>query len=83
MVQVIVTPQAQKDYQKFQLRDQKKIRKRLEYLQQDQYIGKKLTGKYQESFSLRAWPFRIFYLIHNNKAYITHIEHRQGAYKKR
>lgn len=82
MSQVIVTPQAKKDYLKLQIREQKKIRKRLKLLESSVWIGKKLSGKLKNSYSLRAWPYRIFYIIRNDKAWITHIEHRQGAYKK-
>lgn len=81
MVQIIITPQAKKDFSKLQKKDQNKIQKRLSYLEHDIYAGKRLTGKYKDIFSLRAWPFRIFYLLQNNIIFITHIEHRQSAYK--
>ena len=82
MAKVVITAQAQNDFKKIQERDKKKIRKRLGYLEKNTYVGKKLTGKLSESYSLRAWPYRIFYIVHKNKVWITHIEHRQGAYKK-
>jgi len=83
MTRVVVTPQAQKDFAKIPERDQRKIKKRLKYLETEIYAGKRLSGGLKEIYSLRAWPYRIFYLLKDGKAWITHIEHRQNAYKKR
>lgn len=82
MVEVVITKEAASNFQNLGPRDQQKIRKRLQYLEQDVYAGKKLTGKLSNIYSLRAWPYRIFYLFHKNQVWITHIEHRQSAYRK-
>lgn len=81
MSKVYLTPQAQKDYKKLPTVEQKKIKKRLGLLEINHLSGKKLTGKLSEVYSLRAWPYRILYLIQDNQAWITHIAHRQGVYK--
>lgn len=81
MAQVFLTTQAHKDYQKLPTIEQKKIKKRLKLLEKDIYAGKKLTGKLSEFYSLRAWPYRILYLIQGKEVWITHIAHRQGVYK--
>ncbi|KKU46808.1 MAG: hypothetical protein UX62_C0007G0005 [Microgenomates group bacterium GW2011_GWA2_46_7] len=81
MSNVYITPQAQKDYKKLPSVEQKKIKKRLTLLETDVIAGKKLAGKLSEVYSLRAWPYRILYIIQNHEAWVTHISHRQGVYK--
>ncbi len=81
MVRVYITPQAKKDFDKLPAREQKKIKKRLTLLESDVYAGKKLTGKLSELYSLRAWPYRILYLIQTKEVWVTHIAHRQGVYR--
>ncbi|MCE7898185.1 MAG: type II toxin-antitoxin system mRNA interferase toxin, RelE/StbE family [bacterium] len=81
MVQVFLTDQAIKDFKKISVVNQKKIKKRLSLLEKDNLAGKKLTGKLSELYSLRAWPYRILYVIQNKEVWVTHIAHRQGVYK--
>lgn len=80
MSSVFLTPQAQKDYKKLPPVEQKKIRKRLTLLEINSYAGKRLAGKLHEVYSLRAWPYRILYLIQGREVWVTHIAHRQGVY---
>ncbi|MFH2085640.1 MAG: type II toxin-antitoxin system RelE/ParE family toxin [bacterium] len=81
MYTVFLTPQSQKDYKKLPLAEQKKIKKRLTLLEIDLHAGKKLTGKLKEVYSLRAWPYRILYILQGKEVWVTHIAHRQGVYK--
>lgn len=78
---VFLTNQAHKDYQKLPLVEQKKIKKRLNLLETDVLAGKRLTGKLSELYSLRAWPYRILYIIQNSEVWVVHIAHRKDVYK--
>lgn len=80
MLQVIITPKAQKQYEHLPHIQQTKIKKKLSTLENDPYAGKKLFGELAELRSLRVWPYRIIYYINKNKIFITSIVHRQGAY---
>ena len=81
MPSVFLTPQSLKDYKKLPGVEQKKIKKRLALLETNLYSGKRLAGKLGEVYSLRAWPYRILYIIQDKEAWVTHIAHRQGIYK--
>lgn len=81
MSKVFLTPQALKDFRKLPISEQNKIKKRLHLLETEIYSGKKLAGKLSELYSLRAWPYRILYLIQANEVWVTHIAHRQGVYR--
>lgn len=51
-------------------------------LEQNPIAGKKLTGKLEEQYSLRIWPYRIIYFINNKKdVIITDIGHRKDVYR--
>jgi len=52
-------------------------------LEQDPYIGKKLSGKYKEYYSLRTGVYRIIYKIIKEELYILvlKIRHRKEVYK--
>jgi mRNA-degrading endonuclease RelE of RelBE toxin-antitoxin system len=82
-MQVIITPKAQKHYERLPKSDQKKIKKKLSVLENDPHSGKKLAGELKEQRSLKAWPYRIIYFINvaDRKLYVTTIQHRQGVYK--
>lgn len=60
---IFITPEAEKQYNHLPPSEQKKIRKRLQLLEGDRYIGKKLSGSLSELRSLKAWPYRIVYFI--------------------
>lgn len=81
MVAVYLTSQATKDIRKLPTAEQKKIKKRLQLLTSEIYAGKKLAGKLSNLYSLRAWPYRIIYLIQAGEVWVVHIAHRQGVYK--
>ncbi len=82
-MQVVITPEAEKQYQRLSQKEQVKIIKKLSSLEKDPFAGKKLLGNLSELRSLRAWPYRVIYYLNlkNKKIYITSILHRQGAYK--
>lgn len=82
-MEVILTPQALKQYEHLPNSDQKKIKKKLLLLQAHPQEGKKLTGSLSNLRSLKAWPYRILYYIDEKKkrVFIVTIAHRQGVYK--
>ena len=81
---VFLTQEAQKQYKKLTKSDKEKIKKKIILLDKEPFIGKKLTGEYKETRSLKAWPYRIIYFIDKRKKeiWIVSILHRQGVYKK-
>lgn len=81
-MQVIITPEAQKQYKHLPKSEQNKIKRKLVLLEQDHLQGKKLSGKLSEIRSLKAWPYRILYIIKENKVVIVTIAHRQGVYSR-
>ena len=82
-MQIIITPEAEKQYKKLPKLEQKKIKKKLLLLEENSERGKKLSGSLSEVRSLRAWPYRILYYINEkiNSIYIVTIAHRQNVYK--
>lgn len=61
----------------------KKVVRQMERLMLSPFAGKKLEGELTNSYSLKAWPYRIIYSINKQKkaVFIKTIEHRQGVYK--
>ena len=80
---LILSKDASKQYQRLPKVDQTKVYKKLTILQQHPYEGKKLAGELEKIRSLRAWPYRILYEINEKKKTIAvhKIAHIQGAYK--
>jgi mRNA-degrading endonuclease RelE of RelBE toxin-antitoxin system len=80
---VILSKDALKQYDRLPRVEQMKIRKKLLLLQDDPTAGKKLTGELKGIFSLRAWPYRIIHEINSRKKRVEvhKIAHRQGVYK--
>lgn len=79
---VALSEDAQKQYNRLPKIVQIKIYKKLDVLSKNPYSGKKLGGELSDFWSLRAWPYRIIYEI-NKKARrieVHKIAHRQGAY---
>jgi addiction module RelE/StbE family toxin len=81
-MKIVVTPQAQKDFDRLPRSAKNKIEKRLVALESQPYLGKKLEGNLSDRRSVRAWPYRIIYLINQQVLFAVSITHRQGAYKK-
>lgn len=82
-MKLFLTKQAQKEYFKLTQSDQKKVVRKINELEKDPFVGKKLGGELDKLRSLRSWPYRIIYYIKQNKkeVWVEHIIHRQGAYK--
>ncbi len=82
-MQVIITPQAEKQYNRLPTAEKTKIKRKLLLLQESPREGKKLSGSLVETRSLKTWPYRIVYWIDekHKKLFIITIAHRQGVYK--
>lgn len=82
MFEVVFTPQALKQLEKLGKKDQRKIRRVVDYLVEDPFAGKKMRGEYKGQYTMRAWPYRIIYTIQKKKVtvYVLAIGHRQGIY---
>jgi len=80
---VVLSKNARKDYEHLPNSEQAKVRKKLVFLEQNPYSGKKLAGELEGIRTMRAWPYRIFYEINvaKNRIEVHKIKHRQGAYK--
>ncbi|KKR32694.1 MAG: Addiction module toxin, RelE/StbE family [Candidatus Gottesmanbacteria bacterium GW2011_GWC2_39_8] len=82
-MQIVLSNDAVKQYNHLPPGDKKKIKKKLNTLNENPYAGKKLSGELFLYRSLRVWPYRIIYIINKNEEMIevSSIVHRQGAYK--
>lgn len=80
---VLLTPAASKQLTKLPRVTHPRIFRHLDYLKANPFAGKPLERNLKDHYSLRAWPYRILYVIIKNKQIIlvTAIEHRQGVYK--
>ncbi|HLB60560.1 MAG TPA: type II toxin-antitoxin system RelE/ParE family toxin [Patescibacteria group bacterium] len=74
---------ALKQLKKLPAPEQKKVAKKILLLESNSLIGKKLEGELTGSYTLRAWPYRIIYIIDSGEQVVkvTSILHRQGAYQ--
>lgn len=61
--------------------DAKKVDRKLHQLQNEHSFAKKLEGKLKDKYVIRAWPYRIIFIILRETIVVTTIEHRQGVYK--
>lgn len=80
-MKIELTQTAKKQLKKIPKPETAKVARKLISLQTSPYLGKKLEGKLKDRYSVRAWPYRIIYVINNNTIIIDTIEHRQGVYK--
>ena len=80
--QVFLAKSAAQNLRSLNPSDQKKINRKLLLLQSNPLAGKKLKGKLEGRYSLRAWPFRIIYQleISQKAVYVSAIVRRQNAY---
>lgn len=81
-MEVTISEQAQKQYNHLHKPEQLKVKKKLETLEENSLAGKKLSGELEGYRSLRAWPYRIIYLVNRQKkrVEVRDIAHRQSAY---
>lgn len=82
-MQVFLTKEAQKQYKKLPTAEVEKIKKKLILLNSEPLVGKKMSGEYKETRSLKAWPYRIIYFLDEKlrEIWVVSIVHRQGAYR--
>lgn len=82
-MEVSLIDRAIRELKHLPIQEQNKIKKKLQLLRENPLVGKKLTGDFAGTRSLRAWPYRIIYLIEEEKKIVKVITiiHRQGAYK--
>lgn len=77
----MVKPRAEKDLAR--LPEKERFRVKLAFLdtQNNPFAGKKLKGKYQGSYSVKVWPYRILYEINQNilTIFVLKIKHRGGG----
>jgi len=79
---ITVKPSAEKELEKIENKDRKRILEALWHLSADPFLGKKLAGEYHGYYSLRVWPYRIIYTVLRKKLLVVVIKigHRQGVY---
>ena len=55
----------------------------IDVLRENPFAGKRLEGEFEGTWSLRVWPYRILYTIHQEIVTVTvlRVGHRQGVYK--
>lgn len=75
-----LSSEALKNFQKIPHAERKKIQRKIDSLAANPLLGKKLDGKLKDFRSVRAWPYRIIYLLELNIITVVRIGHRQGAY---
>lgn len=80
---LIISKGAQRHYRRLPKTEQIKIKKKLASLKDTPFAGKKLGGELKGRRVIRAWPYRIIYVINEKEKRIevSAILHRQGAYK--
>lgn len=78
-----LSSRARKDLGKLPEKIKEKVVSALRALEQDPYLGKKLTGEFAGLYSIRIWPYRIIYEIVSKQKIVPvfRIGHRQGVYK--
>lgn len=81
---VEIKKKALKELQKLPQKDRRRIVAAFDLLREHPFEGKKLEGDHEGAWSLRVWPYRILYVIHEKIITVTilRIAHRQGVYKK-
>ncbi len=82
-MKVILSETATKQLQRIPKVAHPRVLRKLHLLESDPFAGKNLQSDLDGNYSIRAWPYRIFYIIlkEKNLILITAIKHRQGAYK--
>lgn len=77
-MQFILSKDATKQLLRLPQSEQVKIKKKLTQLRENPLIGKKLEGELSNRRALRAWPYRIIYIINKKekRVEISSIQHR-------
>jgi len=82
-MKVELTDKAKRQLKKLPAEQQRKVIRKLRLLEDFPLSGKALSGDFSGSYSFRAWPYRIIYVIDKKSKLVEVItvEHRQRAYK--
>jgi mRNA-degrading endonuclease RelE of RelBE toxin-antitoxin system len=76
-------PRAEKQLNNIPSPYNERIKATLSTIANNPWIGKKLKGEYEGSYTVRVWPYRIIYDINKHEllVMVIKIKHRgQGAY---
>ena len=85
MYQITLRKRVKKELENIDKKYLNKIHKKLFLLSQNPFEGKDLSGKLKSIRSIRAWPFRILYIINLQTSCIeiVLIQHRKDVYKRK
>lgn len=77
-----IKPKARKSFDKIPENYRVRIIAVLDEIVLNPFFGKKLFGNKKGQYSIRVWPYRIIYEIHEKELIVLVIDvgHRQGAY---
>jgi mRNA interferase RelE/StbE len=80
---LVLKPKAKKELINLEDADRIKARMVFDVILKNPFLGKKLSGKLPNQYSMRAWPFRIVYEIRKKELVILilRIRHRKDTYK--
>jgi len=83
MYRIVITNRAAKDLKKLPKHIRRHVDVAIDVLRENPFAGKKLQGEHEGMWSLRVWPYRIIYVIHQEIVTVTvlRVGHRQGVYK--
>lgn len=81
--QINITQKAEKEFLKLPKKIQARVDKVITSITLNPKSGKILTGKFDDCYSLRVWPYRIIYTIDsvNKVVVILRIAHRKEVYR--
>lgn len=74
---------ARKDLERIPKKFQERILSVLPLIANNPFVGKKLGGDFEGTYSYRVWPYRLLYKIERNIliVIVIRIGHRQEVYK--
>ncbi|PIW93472.1 MAG: type II toxin-antitoxin system RelE/ParE family toxin, partial [Candidatus Moranbacteria bacterium CG_4_8_14_3_um_filter_43_15] len=74
-----VKPSVQKKLERLPKADYYRILAAFSILAQNPFVGKKMKGEYEGSYSYRVWPYRIIYDIYKKEllVLVVRVGHRQ------
>ncbi|MFA5800686.1 MAG: type II toxin-antitoxin system RelE/ParE family toxin [Candidatus Peribacteraceae bacterium] len=80
---VEVKKKAKKEIAALPRKEQQRVVAAFDVLRENPFAGKKLQGEHEGAWSLRVWPYRIIYTIHQKIVTVTvlRVGHRQSVYK--
>jgi addiction module RelE/StbE family toxin len=80
---LIIKPRAEKELKKINKKDYYRILSAFTILCGDPFLGKKMKGDFDGSYTYRLWPYRIIYQIHKKELIIAvvRVAQREGVYR--